>query len=246
MLQTDTGVSDDERIEATVMDRRWHLVLDGLDAEPAPLRKPTLSAFRERLIATQRDRRRRERTGAGAAATTAVGRRTLRAARDRSPVWGAGRVEATSTRLGHAWRTARGVIARQPGRGLADLAAETGAGVVGSVRLNAALDLEWDDPAARDQARTLVLDALTSFAGWLDAHPAVIVDQPEVLTSLAAAAQVREQDVTSTAAGTPTVRDGVAPARRISLADRQLRHGRKRRSQASRLGKRGRSGSHAG
>ena len=36
ILQTYTGVSDDEVIEATLMDRRWQLVLDCL-ARPGPL-----------------------------------------------------------------------------------------------------------------------------------------------------------------------------------------------------------------
>jgi hypothetical protein len=36
ILQAYTGVSDDEVIEATLMDRRWQLVLDCLDAEQAP------------------------------------------------------------------------------------------------------------------------------------------------------------------------------------------------------------------
>jgi len=36
ILQAYMGVSDDEVIEATVMDRRWQLVLDCLDAEQAP------------------------------------------------------------------------------------------------------------------------------------------------------------------------------------------------------------------
>ncbi|MBO0780028.1 MAG: hypothetical protein J2P37_14490 [Ktedonobacteraceae bacterium] len=35
-MQAYTGVSDDEVIEATLMDRRWQLVLDCLDAEHAP------------------------------------------------------------------------------------------------------------------------------------------------------------------------------------------------------------------
>src|SRR5581483_816928 len=35
VLQAYTGVSDDEVIEATTMDRRWQLVLDCLDAEHA-------------------------------------------------------------------------------------------------------------------------------------------------------------------------------------------------------------------
>jgi len=55
--------------------------------------------------------------------------------------------------------------------------------------------------------------------------------QPAVLASLATAAQVRDQDVGNTPAGTPTWRDGVAPDRRISIEDSQMRHGRKSRSQ---------------
>src|SRR6476620_3260562 len=57
ILQTYTGVSDDELIEATVMDRRWQLVFDGLDTEQAPFSKGTLVAFRQRLIEGQMDRR---------------------------------------------------------------------------------------------------------------------------------------------------------------------------------------------
>ena len=36
ILQAYMGISDDEVIEATVMDRRWQLVLDCLDTEQAP------------------------------------------------------------------------------------------------------------------------------------------------------------------------------------------------------------------
>ena len=35
-MQAYTGVSDDEVIEATLMDRRWQLVLDCLDIDQAP------------------------------------------------------------------------------------------------------------------------------------------------------------------------------------------------------------------
>src|SRR5437588_13096116 len=38
ILQAYMGISDDEVIEATVMDRRWQLVLDCLDTEQAPFR----------------------------------------------------------------------------------------------------------------------------------------------------------------------------------------------------------------
>ena len=50
IVQAYTGASDDEVIEATLMDRRWLLVLDCLDAKLAPFSKGTLVAFRKRLI----------------------------------------------------------------------------------------------------------------------------------------------------------------------------------------------------
>lgn len=62
ILEAYTGVSDDEVVEATVMDRRWQLVLDCIDADEAPFSKGTLVAFRQRLIEAQLDRRLIERT----------------------------------------------------------------------------------------------------------------------------------------------------------------------------------------
>jgi hypothetical protein len=231
ILQAYTGVSDDELLEATLMDRRWQLVLDCLDTETMPFSKGTLVGFRKLLIARHLDRRLLERTVELAHATGAFGSRQLRAALDSSPLWGAGRVEDTYNLLGHAVRKALGVIARQQGRGLADLAVESGTPLLDGTSLKAALDLDWDDPAARDQALALVLDVLTTFEDWLDAHPAVGAAHPAVLVSLATAQQVRAQDVETGAAGTPTLRDGVAPDRRISVEDAQMRHGRKSRSQ---------------
>ncbi len=62
ILEVYTGVSDDEVIEATVMDQRWQLVLDCVDTQEAPFSKGTLVAFRQRLIEGQMDRRLIERT----------------------------------------------------------------------------------------------------------------------------------------------------------------------------------------
>ena len=45
ILQAYTGASDDEVIEASLMDRRWQLVLDCLDTQEAPFSKGTLVAF---------------------------------------------------------------------------------------------------------------------------------------------------------------------------------------------------------
>ncbi len=100
ILQAYTGVSDDEVIEATVMDRRWQLVLDCMGAEEPPFSKGTLVGFRKRLIEKNLDRRLIERTVELAARTGGFGARALRAALDSSPLWGVGRVEDTFNLMG--------------------------------------------------------------------------------------------------------------------------------------------------
>src|SRR5262249_48161935 len=126
ILQAYTGVSDDEVIEATTMDRRWQLVLDCRDCQESPFSKATLVAFRQRLIAHEGDRRLIERTLEVAKQSGAFSPKALRVALDSSPLWGAGKVEDTYSLLGHALRKALGVLARQQGRGLAEGAAEAG------------------------------------------------------------------------------------------------------------------------
>jgi len=143
LLQAYTGASDAEAVEATVMDRRWQLALDCLDCTEAPFSVGTLVSFRERLIATDLDRRLVERTVEVAAQTKGFGPTALRAALDSSPLWGAGRVEDTYNLLGHALRKAVGVLARQQGRELAEVAAAAGAPVLAGTSLKAAVVATW-------------------------------------------------------------------------------------------------------
>ena len=229
ILQAYTGVSDDEVIEATTMDRRWQLVLHCLDAEEPPFSKGTLIGFRTRLIEAQMDRRLIERTLEVAGETGAFGVGPLRAALDSSPLWGAGRVEDTYNLLGHALRKALGVIARQQGRGLAEIATEADASVLSGSSLKAALDRDWDDPSERAEALAVVLATLTSVEQWLETKPEGS-EEPAVQRSLTAAQQVQQQDVEITEAGAAGLRKGVAKDRRISIEDAQMRHGRKSRT----------------
>ncbi len=75
LLEASTGVCDEEVIEATVLDRRWPFVLDGLDTEQAPFSKGTLLAFRQRLLEAHLDRRLIERTREIAGQSQAFGSR---------------------------------------------------------------------------------------------------------------------------------------------------------------------------
>lgn len=232
ILQAYTGVSDEEVIEAMVMDRRWQLVLDCLDCEQAPFGKGTLVRFRAALIAKGGDRALVERTVEMAKKKGGFSSRCLRAALDSSPLWGAARVEDTYNLLGHALRKALSVIARQQERDLADVAAEAGAEMVAGSSLKAALDLDWDDPVAKAQALSTILQALDAVEFWvqqqqsLDSHTTNQVNQ-----SLIDGRQVQAQDVEVAGDGSPKLRKGVAKDRRISIEDAQMRHGRKSRSQ---------------
>ncbi len=229
ILQAYTGVSDDEVIEATVMDRRWQLVLDCLDSGQPPFAKGTLVGFRKRLIERNLDRRLVERTVELAARTRGFGARALRAALDSSPLWGAGRVEDTLNLMGHALRKALGVIAAVQGRGQAAgtavVAAQAGVPQLAASSLKAALDLDWDDPATAGLALAQVL-------GWLDQVEAFTAGQfgdQAAAAAVAVARQVRDQD-TDLSGAAPALRRGVAKDRRISVEDAQMRHGRKSRS----------------
>ena len=229
ILQAYTKVSDDEVIEATVMDRRWQLVLDCMDAGEPPFAKGTLVAFRKRLIEKNLDRRLVERTVELAAATKGFGARALRAALDSSPLWGAGRVEDTLNLMGHALRKALGVIAVLQGRGQAAgtavVAAQAGVPELAASSLKAALDRDWDDPGARAGALAEVLGLLE----MVEAFIAGQAGKEAAATAAAAARQVRDQDVDLTGQA-PELRRGVARDRRISIEDGQMRHGRKSRS----------------
>jgi hypothetical protein len=112
------------------MDRRWQVVLECVETDEAPFRKGTLVAFRRRLIEGQMDRRLIERTIEMASHSQACGPRAFRAALDRSPLWGAGRVEETSNLVGHARKKVMRVVADQQGRELVEIATEAGAALV--------------------------------------------------------------------------------------------------------------------
>jgi IS5 family transposase len=228
ILQAYTGLSDEDVIEEVTADRRWQLVLDCLDATQAPFGKGTLWRFRQLLMRADLDRRLVERTVAVAQQRGGFGARALRAALDASPLWGAGRVEDTYNLLGHAPRSAVSVLARQQGRGLAEIAADVGAPELSRSSLKAALGVDWDDPTARTAALARVLEMVTAVAAY-------VAEQADVPTgsraAVAIAEQIQAQDVVRAADGTPTLGHGVARDRRISVTDGEMRHGRKSRTE---------------
>ena len=183
--------------------------------------------FRARLI--EKNPALVERSVRLAAATSGFGVRALRAALDSSPLWGAGRVEDTFNLMGHALRKALGVIAVLQGRGQAAgtavVAAQAGVPALAASSLKAALDADWDDPAARQEALAQVL----GFLGQVESFAAGYAGEQAAAGAVAVARQVRDQDVDCSGPA-PALRRGVAKDRRISVEDPDMRHGRKSRS----------------
>jgi Transposase domain (DUF772) len=214
ILQAYTGASDDEVIEATLMDRRWQLVLDCLDAEDAPFSKGTLVAFRQRLIEGHMDRRLIERTIEIANQSQAFGSRALRAALDSSPLWGAGRVEDTYNLLGHALKKVMRVVADQQGRELVEGANEARAHIVCATSVKAALDQDWDQATNRQKALSLILQVLDAVDTWVQTLPQEEADLAQ--PSLKIAQQIVAQDIETNTDGKASLIKGVAKDRRIT------------------------------
>ena len=91
--------------------------------------------------------------------------------------------------------------------------------------LKAALDADWDDPAARDQALAQVLDLLDR----VEAFNAGQAGDEAAAAAVTTARQVRDQDV-DCCGPAPSLRRRVARDGRISVEDAEMRHGRESRS----------------
>ena len=230
LLQAYGNVSDREAVELTVMDKRWHMVLDGLDAEQPPFSQGTLFNFRMRLIQHNLDKTLRERTVALAEQTGGFGARQLRAVLDSTPLFGAGRVEETFNLLGHALRKVVELAAAQLDTSVDAIVADAGLLRVGHSSLKAALDLDWGVPAAREHALGLVLEEVERWKGWLEQQHPLSAHEPPMQERMETMTHLIAQDTEPDPEGGPggrRIKKHVAPDRRISIEDTDMRHGRK-------------------
>jgi len=230
LLQAYCHVGDRDAVELTVMDKRWQMVLDCLGAEQPPFSQSTLVNFRMRLMAHNLDKILLERTVTLAEQTGGFGARQLRAALDSTPLLGAGRVEDTLNLLGHALRKAVGLAARALGVSAEAILEEAGLVLVGHSSLKAALDLDWGQPQAREQALRLVLEEVERWKAWLGQHQRLSADAPPMKDVMDTIAQIVTQDTEPDPEGGPgskRIKQHVAPDRRIAIEDADMRHGRK-------------------
>src|SRR5215475_5753026 len=230
LLQADCHIDDRDAVDLTVMDKRWQMVLDGLGAEQPPCSQGTLFNFCMRLIAHHLDKTLLDRTVALTEKTGGFGVRQLRAVLDSTPLFGASRVEDTLNLLGHALRKGVGLAAQVLATSAEAVAADAGLTLLGHSSLKAALDLDWGEPRAREQALGLVLEEVGRWQRWLEQQHTRAPQAPPIQEVMETIAQLITQDTEPDPDGEPggrRIKQHVAPDRRISIEDKDIRHGRK-------------------
>jgi hypothetical protein len=236
LLQAYHGMSDAEAVEMTVVDLRWQMVLDRLGASEPAFSQGALCDFRARLVAHDMDRRLLERTTELARRTKAFDwkklPKTLRVAIDSMPLEGAGRVEDTINLLAHAARKALVCVADLLDRSADQIAKAAGAPLFSTGQsIKRAIDVEWSDPEQKAWALRTLVEQLDALEGWIREHLADEVETPPLAEHLETLRQLREQDLEpDPSGGGARIRQGVAADRRVSIEDKQMRHGRKSKS----------------
>jgi hypothetical protein len=225
-------VSDAEAVELSVMDRRWQLVLDCLDATAPPFSQGALGEFRVRLLRTDLDRRLLGRTVAVAQQSQAFEPRklpkTLRVAFDASALEGAGRVEDTLNWLGHAARKLGACVAVRLGCTVGAVARQAGIPVLLAPSVKAGLDVDGSDPPAPAEALQRLVHQLEALAAWVQRRLPEALTQAPVREHVATLHQVQAQDLEPRPADQGVrLREGVTPERRCSIEDAEMHQGRK-------------------
>jgi DDE family transposase len=108
--------------------------------------------------------------------------------------------------------------------------AEGGLLLVGHSSLKAALDLDGGERPARASALRAVLDEVERWKRWLEQQPSLVAQEPPLQEMMDTIAQIVAQDTEPDPEGGPGARritSHVAPDRRISIEDKDMRHGRK-------------------
>jgi hypothetical protein len=234
LLQGYVGASDAEAVELSVVDLRWQMVLGCLGATHPPFSQGGLQVFRERMIAHELDRALLEKTvsllrsSALTKGEAAMVSKALRVAIDSRPLDGAGRVEDTINLLGHAARSIVRIASQFLELKPEDICRRAGIPLLLASSIKAGLDIDWSDPKQKAAAVEVVERQVASLERWVDKH---LEDIAKPLTPyLEAITVVRAQDLEPTPQGGVQIRDGVAPDRRISIEDAEMRHGRKSKS----------------
>ena len=232
VLQTHDGVSDDEAIERTAYDLRWKVAL-GLELREKLCAKSTLQLFRAKLVVHEQYGQIFEASVTACRRAGLLKRRKLDVAIDTTPMLGRGAVKDTYNLISDQVRTVVHEACTLKGWERAAVISEHGLSRHFSASVKGAVELDWDDPAARRAligqlvadarvALALATRALRGFART--AEPTQALRRARELL-----ADLLQQDIDEEPADGdgPMLRQGTSRDRIVSTTDPEMRHGHK-------------------
>jgi hypothetical protein len=211
LCATHDKTSDRESARRSRVDLDWRWAM-GVDDDFSGIGATTFSLFRARLVLEEDDRHLFEAT-LGKAVEAGVLKGKLTAIIDSSPVHGAGAVCDT-------YDLVRGFLAKLVATAGERLSAAAIAAAEPHIGDKPGID--WQDRAGRRAYLALLVSAAEAVSA-----EARGIEEPAVAEALALLDQVVAQDVEEGEDGSPQIRQGVAKDRVISVADPEMRHGRK-------------------
>jgi len=235
LLQGYVGASDAEAVELTVVDRRWQLVLDCLDADEPLFSQGALHDFRHRMIRHDMDRVLLERTVALARRTGGFDAKklptTLRVGMDSMPQQGAGRVEDTFNLVGHAARDVVACAAMLLELEFEHVCRTAGTPMLLAASIKSGLDVDWSTSTGKSKALDRMVRQLRSLHQFLRKKLPDHLERAPLKRHLDDLWRLVDQDLEPDPSGKHLrVTDGVPKDRQVSKTDPEMRHGRKSKS----------------
>lgn len=237
LLQGYLNVSDAMMVELSALDISVQCVLDRVGAEEVAFSQGAFHDFRLRLIAHDMDIRLLEQTAALARKTGEFDHKklpkSLRIGIDSSPLDGAGRVEDTLNLLAHAGRDIASCVAELSDTTFETVCQESGATLLLESSIKKALDLDWTKPGVRNEGLRRLLAQLDKLVSWVQRRLPEEVEEPPLRETLATLEQIKKQDLEpdpNEPGGGQRIKHGVAKDRRVSITDKEMRHGRKNKN----------------
>lgn len=233
LLQAYTRCSDDEAVRRCKMDLAWKMVLGTLDQDEPPFSKTTLVDARKLLIQQQLDLvvlRRTVELAAGSKLFDPKKLKKLRIALDSAPLEGWGRVEDTLNLLGSALGVVLSTLAVSLMVPFSQIVTEAHLHLLAAPSIKSGMDLDWSAPDALERGLQQMLGEIQRAQAWIESHSQEwILRDGVVLRAQQQLFRIVLQDVEILDDGTARIRQGVTPDRQISIADPEIRHGRKTR-----------------
>ena len=227
ILQAYEQLSDASAVLETMFDQRWQMVLGCLGSEESIFSQGTLCDFRHRLVKHNLDTMLLEQTVEVAKQVGGFCYKQLRIALDSAPLEGAGRVEDTFNLIGHALELVVDCAVQIKQVDESEIIKEAGTKLIGRSSIKAALDIDWSDAKEKRAAINVLLKDVEALRLWLSKQPKSLTNNQYLKEALSLLETVLIQNIEPDPDGGSKIIDGVTADRRISLADSDMRHGRK-------------------